>query len=194
MDYDSLGYVFSLDYPIEINGEIFYAGGSKEDYYLRHTRQHGRADWGWRWSKELYEFGLENGFIEVKRGGERPRIYTKTYQNAKIEKVNNNYEVTIIKRIKPLSTLEFVENKYSNDNATKGVDLILGKGIFEYTKPVRLIQKIMEIANSKDSIILDFFSGFRVVIVIEANSYVNIRSSRLLPKFKTQKINSWRAA
>ena len=33
--------------------------------------------------------------------------------------------------------------------------------------------------------------GFRVIIVIEANSYVNIRSSRLLPKFKTQKINSW---
>ena len=37
-------------------------------------------------------------------------------------------------------------------------------------------------------------TGFRVIIVIEANSYVNIRSSRLLPKFKTQKINSWCAA
>ena len=40
----------------------------------------------------------------------------------------------------------------------------------------------------------DFACGFRVIIVIEANSYVNIRSSRLLPKFKTQKINSWCAA
>ena len=39
-----------------------------------------------------------------------------------------------------------------------------------------------------------FATGFRVIIVIEANSYVNIRSSRLLPKFKTQKINSWCAA
>ena len=36
--------------------------------------------------------------------------------------------------------------------------------------------------------------GSRVIIVIEANSYVNIRSSRLLPKFKTQRINSWCAA
>ena len=42
--------------------------------------------------------------------------------------------------------------------------------------------------------LIDFFCGFRVIIVIEANSYVNIRSSRLLPKFKTQKINSWCAA
>ncbi|HFH7540050.1 TPA: hypothetical protein ACGMWZ_002254, partial [Streptococcus agalactiae] len=42
--------------------------------------------------------------------------------------------------------------------------------------------------------ILDPSMGFRVIIVIEANSYVNIRSSRLLPNFKTQKINSWCAA
>ena len=46
----------------------------------------------------------------------------------------------------------------------------------------------------KDKKLLDLFCGFRVIIVIEANSYVNIRSSRLLPKFKTQKINSWCAA
>ena len=46
----------------------------------------------------------------------------------------------------------------------------------------------------KDSYVWDFATGFRVIIVIEANSYVNTRSSRLLPKFKTQKINSWCAA
>lgn len=45
-----------------------------------------------------------------------------------------------------------------------------------------------------NSYVWDFATGFRVIIVIEANSYVNIRSSRLLPKFKTQKINSWCAA
>lgn len=55
LDYDSLGYVKTLDYPIEIDGEIFYAGGKKEDYENRQKGQHGRADWGWRWrwSKEL---------------------------------------------------------------------------------------------------------------------------------------------
>ena len=47
--------------------------------------------------------------------------------------------------------------------------------------------------KSSDTV-LDPCCGFRVIIVIEANSYVNIRSSRLLPKFKTQKINSWCAA
>ena len=40
----------------------------------------------------------------------------------------------------------------------------------------------------------DYATGFRIIIVIEANSYVNTRSSRLLSKFKIQKINSWCAA
>ncbi|WP_319633733.1 N-6 DNA methylase [Streptococcus anginosus] len=52
--------------------------------------------------------------------------------------------------------------------------------------------RILEV--NKDDRILDATCGFRVIIVIEANSYVNIKSSRLLPKFKTQKINSWCAA
>ena len=42
--------------------------------------------------------------------------------------------------------------------------------------------------------ILEMACGFRVIIVIEANSYVNIRSSRLLPKFKTQKSSGCCAA
>ena len=107
LDYDSLGYVPTLDYPIEINGEIFYAGGDKNTYEERQRGLHGRADWGWRWSKDLFAYGLKNGFIEVKRGGSRPRIYTKTYQNVKIESVNGHYEIVKIDRTKPLSTLEF---------------------------------------------------------------------------------------
>lgn len=47
---------------------------------------------------------------------------------------------------------------------------------------------------NKDMEVLELACGFRVIIVIEANSYVNTRSSKLLPKFKTQKINSWCAA
>ncbi|WP_331463591.1 restriction endonuclease subunit M, partial [Streptococcus pneumoniae] len=38
---------------------------------------------------------------------------------------------------------------------------------------------------NKDMEVLELACWFRVIIVIEANSYVNIRSSRLLPKFKT---------
>ena len=56
----------------------------------------------------------------------------------------------------------------------------------DYRKSLQIKDKLF--AN------IDLATGFRVIIVIGANSYVNIRSSRLLPKFKTQKINSWCAA
>nr|WP_294985685.1 DNA methyltransferase [uncultured Fenollaria sp.] len=59
---------------------------------------------------------------------------------------------------------------------------------------VELPKRCIKLFSYVGDIVLDSFMGFRVIIVIEANSYVNIRSSRLLPKFKTQKINSWCAA
>lgn len=159
LDYASLAYGSSLDYPIEIDGEVFYPGGDKDKYDLRHQGIHGRADWAWRWSKEKYKFGLENGFIQVKRSGERPRIYTKTYQKATIKKNGDKYYIDYSDRTKALSTLEFTENIYSNDNATKSIDGLLGKNIFEYTKPPQLIEQILRVSNCKDSIVLDFFSG-----------------------------------
>ena len=65
-----------------------------------------------------------------------------------------------------------------------------------YGKHARKIYPYLlnEIIRCYGEEVLDLGCGFRVIIVIEANSYVNIRSSRLLPKFKTKKINSWCAA
>ncbi|MDD2269326.1 MAG: site-specific DNA-methyltransferase [Eubacteriales bacterium] len=162
LDYDSLGYVQTLDYPIVIDNITYYAGGSLDDYQKRQQGEHGRADWGWRWSKGLFDFGMENGFIEVHKGrnGSRDRIYTKTYQNAKIIKSNGTYKVEITDRTKPLSTLEFTDNQYSNDNAKKALDAIMEKGVFEYTKPPQLISRLSQLVNNnEDAIFLDFFSG-----------------------------------
>src|SRR5574344_1741086 len=164
LDYDSLGYVKTLDYPIVIDNRTFYAGGSKEIYERRQQGEHGRADWCWRWSEELFEFGRKNDFVVVKDGGERPRIYTKTYQNVKIKKVDGQYKIIEIDRTKPLSTLQLTDNEFSNDNATKAVVELLGKGVFEYTKPPKLIQQLLKLI-SPDSIefdsdiVLDFFAG-----------------------------------
>lgn len=161
LDYDSLGYVKTLDYPIVIDGETFYAGGTEQGYLQRQAGQHGRADWGWRWrwSKDLYEFGKTNGFIEIHRGGSRPRIYTKTYQKVKIEKSGDKYCIVMFDRTKPLSTLELTDNQYSNDNAKKVIDDLLQKGVFEYTKPPVMIQMLSKLIADKSFIALDFFSG-----------------------------------
>ena len=158
LDYDSLSYSPSLDYPIEINGEIIYPGGDVEKYKERQKGNYDRADWAWRWSKELFEFGYKNGFIVVKRGKNGlPRIYTKTYLNAKIQKEENN--VVIEDRTKPISSIEFIEAQYSNDNAKKDLLKIFQNSLFDYPKPVELIKVLLRIYNNKNAIILDFFAG-----------------------------------
>ena len=84
--------------------------------------QHQKIDWVWRWSKDKLEFGLANGFVEVKGS----RIYTKTYLNATISK-SKPYIVETIKRGKNLSSIEFVENQYSNDMASKNIQQVFNE-------------------------------------------------------------------
>lgn len=50
---------------------------------------------------------------------------------------------------------------------------------------------IVEVTANKDATILDFFAGFRVIIMTQANSQVNTRVLELLPKFKIKKMNRW---
>lgn len=164
LDYDSLQYSATLDYPIEIDGETLYPGGDHTAWEERQAGNHARADWAWRWSKDKFDFGLKNGFVVVKHGKERTRIYTKTYLNATISDSSNGatgYVVEITPRTVPLSTLEYVDNQYSNDNASKGLASLFNnaKGLFDYSKPVSLVKKLIDLITRDGDIVLDFFSG-----------------------------------
>lgn len=161
LDYDSLSYSSSLDYPLEIEGEVFYPGSSKELWEERQKGNHRRADWAWRWSKNLFQFGYDNGFVVIKRKKEgSARIYTKTYLNAKIGKDSNgNFVIEYNKRVKATSSIEYIDNKYSNDNAKKDLSLFGLGDKFDYSKPVELIKKLIKAYYKNDALILDFFAG-----------------------------------
>ncbi|MBO6086636.1 MAG: site-specific DNA-methyltransferase, partial [Acetobacter sp.] len=153
LDYDSLQYSKTMDYEADVNGVKFYPGG-KEKWLERQNGKFKKIDWVWRWSQEKLQFGIENGFVEIKNN----RIYTKTYLNATISK--KPYEIEYISRKKNLSSIEFIENKYSNDIANKDIQQIFNeKNLFNYSKPISLLKKIISIVPQKDSLILDFFAG-----------------------------------
>lgn len=159
LDYDSLSYSASLDYPIQINGITLYPGSSYEAYLERKNGNYARADWAWRWSKDLFDYGYKNGFIVIKKSNDGYRIYTKTYQNAKIERTETGFEVVYIDRTKAISSLEFTQNEFSNDNSKKNIVQLFGKGVFDYSKPVSLLYRLIQYTTSTQDIILDFFSG-----------------------------------
>ena len=157
LDYNTLQYNKTMDYELEINGRIFVPGGSIEEQRKRHMGIHGNHDWVWRWSKSLFDFGYKNDWIVISKSG---RIYTKTYSNASIEKnADGSYYIEYQKRTRPISTLDFVENKYSNVNSNKEITSIMGTALFDYVKPTALIKPIMKTCTNQNSIILDFFSG-----------------------------------
>ncbi len=135
----------------------------------------------WRYSKETFKKLITDNRIWFgKDGNNMPRV--KRF----LSETNPG--------VVPIS-IWFIDDVGHTQSAFQSLKSMFDdKDIFDYPKPVGLLKRCIHIGTEKDSIILDFFSGFRVIIVIEANSYVNIRSSRLLPKFKTQKINSWCAA
>ena len=175
LDYDSLQYSPSLDYPLVIEDETFYPGGSIEKYNERKSGKYSRADWAWRWSQDLVDFGYKNGFIVIKKYDNYSRIYTKTYQNVTIEKTNQGFEIKQIERTKPLSSLEFTDNLFSNDNAKKQLSTLFESCPFDYSKPLSLIKFLVKFATSKEDIILDFFSGSATTAnaVMELNSEDN---------------------
>ncbi|MCZ2356451.1 MAG: site-specific DNA-methyltransferase [Bacteroidia bacterium] len=158
LDYGSIQYSPSLDYEIEIDGVIYRPGGvSKEEMEARKLRN-PKSDFCWRWSKELFDFGYTNGFIVVKENGSN-RIYTKTYQNATIEKGEQGYYIDYKQRTKSISSLDLLENEFSNDNSKKDLVGILDEAVFEYSKPVSLVKKLALLGTSDNDIFLDFFAG-----------------------------------
>ena len=161
LDYDSLSYSSSLDYPLEIENEVFYPGSDKSKWEERRKGNHKRADWAWRWNPRLVEFGYKNGFIVIKRKPDgTARLYTKTYLNATIEKnAAGEYYIKQIKRTKAMSSVHLIENAYSNDNAKKDLALFGLKDKFDYSKPVELIKRLIENHYNKNAVILDFFAG-----------------------------------
>ena len=97
-----------------------------------------------------------------------------------------------IKKIHNLLTSS-TYNVGTNEDATSEQINLFGKSFFDYTKPVGLLNFFIKATTflDNDSIILDFFSGFRVIIMTQANSQVNTRILELLPKFKIKKMNRW---
>ncbi|WQU70843.1 site-specific DNA-methyltransferase [Helicobacter pylori] len=166
LDYNSLQYNKKMDYEIVIGNEKFYAGGL-ETYTEKQKGNFGTIDWVWRWSKAKFDFGLANGFVEVKNN----RIYTKTYTKAKISD-SKPYKIEYFNRTKNISSIEFLDNKYSNDMSNKKLQSIFNvKNIFDYSKPVELISFLIEQTTEKGDIILDFFagSGTTAHAVLESN-------------------------
>lgn len=94
----------------------------------------------WRWGKEKAE--KEKSSLLAQKGNDGEiRIFQKERKLSQMAKT-------------VLADKEFISNK-----GTKELQNLLGKGVFDFPKPLALIKLLATIGSSEDSIILDFFSG-----------------------------------
>lgn len=156
-DYNSLEYSDSMDYELTYQGRKFVPGGDRKQYENRKLGKHGIKDWIWRWSKSAFEWGVENDMFVLKGD----RIYTKSYLKCRKKYMKNELEY-IDGTKKAYTTLSFLDNENSNDNANKELNKIFNDGnlIFRNPKPSKLIVGLIKMLNVPDNaLILDFFAG-----------------------------------
>jgi len=138
----SIQYSPSLDYPIET---------PDEGTVMPADNNNGKKAC-WRWSRSKYDWGTDNGFIELKKDGTGVwTVYTKQYLNC-----DNNGNI-----IERTQRPDGVILEYSSTQGAKGVRHIFGQQVFSYPKDVNLIKWLLERfpKNSTDITILDFFAG-----------------------------------
>ncbi len=136
----SIQYSESLDYPIKVPDDTVV--------YPKDNNNGKKACW--RWSKKKLEWGLENGFVEIKKDSKSIwTVYTKQYLNCDNE--GNKIERTQ----RPYSVIK----KFSSTQASKYLDKIGFKNYFDYTKPIGLIQYLIDRIPTNGEIVMDFFSG-----------------------------------
>ena len=153
LDLATLGYRSNLDYPIDApDGTNIYPGGVDYDGWQKRqqTNTNHTNDWQWRWSKERLETGIKNGFIEImKNKTGKWGVYAKEYQ--KVDRDGNKID-------RELKFRTIIDDVTSVDG-TKEVADSVGKRVFSFPKPIKLMQRFVEIGANDDSVILDFFAG-----------------------------------
>ncbi|WP_367271202.1 site-specific DNA-methyltransferase [uncultured Oscillibacter sp.] len=100
----------------------------------------------WKYSKKQYEqLAADNRLYWGKDGGNSyPRL--------------KRFLSELDDGIVPIN-LWYYKDTATLDEGTKLVDGILGKDVFDYPKPIQLIQRMLKLMEGSDYIALDFFSG-----------------------------------
>lgn len=131
---------FPIYYNVE-NEDFYLERKSKDDYEIIPKFEDGTLG-TWRWSKT--KILKQKDELIVKPVKDRYDVFQKDY-------------LTDDKRMK-LKSL-WAEKEINYDNSKRELSKLDLADFFPYAKPLYLIKKILKTMSSKDSIVLDFFSG-----------------------------------
>lgn len=129
LDKQSLGYQVSLDFPI--------IGPDGREYTVEHKNPNNKVA-RWRWGKETVKDRYDELVFKW------PYVYTKNYQKDGVIPRN----LLIDERFGRTRT-----------GKTEVASYFDGITYFSFPKPTKLLKYLIDIANTPNAIVLDFFSG-----------------------------------
>jgi adenine-specific DNA-methyltransferase len=144
LDRGGLRYSDSLNYGIECPDKNLCFPNGRDEFI--------NDGWTWKWGKTKLKWGIENKFIDFKKNPKKKsgwNVYYKNYLN--VDNENN----TLI-RSAPLKNM-IIDIK--NADGASDIKEIFEFQVFKYTKPTKLIIRILEYIFKKNILILDFFAG-----------------------------------
>ncbi|GAA9869321.1 hypothetical protein VN0646_00860 [Helicobacter pylori] len=155
----SFQYIESLDYEIQ---------APDGTWFKNHQNIKKEKSYRYTWSKKLFDFGNQNGFIEFQKTSDGFWCaYRKMYELCAID----NKKLQIIYRKSGNAYSNLITNLYSDIGANEVRNIFNGEKIFSYPKPTKLISRLIELSTNEGDIILDFFagSGTTAHAVLESN-------------------------
>ena len=144
LDRGGLSYSDSLNYGIECpDGTMTYPNGRTE--YVN-------DGWNWKWGKQKLTWGLENGFIEIRKTKAKASGWGVYYKNYLLVDNEGNPN----ERGAPFKNLI---QGILNGEGTRELNNIFGESPFKNPKPTRLIKQLLSLVANKNAIVLDYFAG-----------------------------------
>lgn len=129
LDSKTLGYVASLDFPIQ---------GPDGGTYVPEQPAGKSRTARWRWGRD--KVASDYASLVFERGF----VYTKNYQS---------------EGARPRSLMAEERFGVTRTGKAEAESAIGQTGVFDFPKPVRLIQHLVRIGGDKEAVILDFFAG-----------------------------------
>lgn len=172
-------------YPVIVKNDriIGFGDVAPDDYHPSQTVKKGDT---------YYVYPIDRQGIERKWRYARQTVES-IWSMLRPKKIEGGYDIELGKTFGAQKTI-WDEKKYdANEYGSKLVSELIPGGGFSFPKSLHTVFDTVYAATAtdKDAIVMDFFSGFRVIIMTQANSQVNTRVLEILPKFKIKKMNRW---
>ncbi|MCL6259541.1 site-specific DNA-methyltransferase [Aquiflexum sp. TKW24L] len=147
VDHRGKYYLRDLDYRGSYSESMDYVVTAPDGTEMLSGGRFGKPN-TWRWNQDKLKWGIENDFIVFKKTNKQWKVYIKQYQF--VDNLNRRRERQLPYR----ALIQFL-----NSEGSQELNEVVSQSIFKFPKPIGLIRFCIDLFQSKDITVLDFFAG-----------------------------------